>query len=155
MQRNFLFLAAAALISMGATWNSAPAQQPEKLPPLLRRQPAAVADSDSALTKLLKERHNTAVEEVESLHKLFTQGNHSLIELAPAVDRLVDAACELQPDAKDRIAIREQHVEYLQTVEKMTQAQFQAGLAGRSDVLRARYERIDAEIRLLREKEKK
>src|SRR3954469_24440171 len=73
MQRNYCFLLAGGLMLAGAAWSAVLGEEApgEKLPSLLRRQPISIAESDGALVKLLKERHNTALDEVRNLHGLY------------------------------------------------------------------------------------
>lgn len=138
-------------------WSSVHAadDKAEKWSALLNRKPIAIADADSALDKLLKERHNAALDELRDLQGLYMAGRCSMAEIAGAIPRVVDSFCELDGNHADRLTMLEQHVDFLRHAEEMAQAQFKQGIAGRNEVQRARYERLNGEIRWEREKGKK
>ena len=131
-----------------------PAKQAEGKPPvLLEAKPLQPAAGDSKLQGLLKERYNAALEELQEDMKLVQQGRIIVDFLFDAQKRLLEAGLELKGRPADRLVALQDHLELAKRIEFETEAQFQAGTTSSAKVARARYFRLDLEIRLLRERE--
>jgi hypothetical protein len=116
------------------------------------RKPGADADD---LTKLLIERYEAARVEVSQLSVTLGEQLFMLdVRLGEAVKRLVEAELELATSREERLALLEGYVDYLKETEALMRAMFLSGARGISlaDLARAKYVRLDAEIRLLRAK---
>jgi hypothetical protein len=118
-------------------------------------QPVKIAQSDSPLRKLLKERFNTAVEEVRAANALYGSGKTTLDAVLEAMGRFAKAGVELAQTPAERVRYRELTLTSAQTMEAMVQDRFQEGGASLDAMLRAKGVRLDAEIALLREREAK
>jgi hypothetical protein len=131
-----------------------PAPPEGVLPPLLKAKPIKVDSKDDELHKLLKERYNEAVGEMTHLYQMHQLGHATLDEVYGAGRRLVKAGLELKEKPEEQAALLRQYVEVMKHLEKLKKAEVEAGRVGMSALHKARYYRIDAEIRLLRLKKK-
>jgi hypothetical protein len=137
-----------------------PPDEPKlKLPALLTAKPLKPEPGDDELQKLLKARYNEAVSELRAEYeKAQRAGQSGPCRVYQPDDfygmwkRLVVAGLEARDSPKDKVALLTQYVEVTREAEKDMQAQSEAGRAGIGDLHRARYERLDAEVRLLRAK---
>jgi hypothetical protein len=129
-----------------------PEQGEEKAPALLTGQPLKEDSKDDELRKLQKARYNEALFEVEGLTKLYQLARASYDSLAEARQRLLQAGLELCDKPADKVALLTQFVERTRAAEKIAQARHEAGRGTESALHRARYQRLDAEIQLLRAK---
>jgi hypothetical protein len=128
-----------------------PPDQPEtKLPALLTAKPLKEDPKDDELRKLLKARYNEAVGEVKGLYAMYTAGRGTLDSFVEAGQRLVHAGLELYDKPADKVALLTQFVELTKEAEKIAQARLDAAIVPITELRRARYQRLDAEIRLLR-----
>ena len=129
-------------------------KEPQKLERFqLKLKPSKVESTDGELTKLQKERYNAALEVVE-LHLLrIEMGRDSVAGVGLAVDRLIQSGVELDSAAKDRQELLEEAVRFSKHVEEVVNRQYNAGFVTKSDLALSRYARLNAEIRLLKEKE--
>src|SRR5262249_46245 len=130
-----------------------------KLPALLSAKPAQAEPSDDELRKLLKARYNAALAEAKKFHEFRELASNTAVELLPNAhgmygrwQRLLHAALELYQKPTEKIALLDQYLDMTKDAEKIEQARFDAGRSRIDDLQRARYERLDAEIRLLRAK---
>ena len=144
--------------------SAAQAPQPQKppdqpgveLPAFLSAQPLKEDSKDDELRKLLKARYNAALGELKGLYKE---------RLLPGVDRLdnlddlygpwqrlVQAGLELCDTPVEKVAVLTPYVEMTKETEKTEQARYEAGRVTITSLHRARYQRLDAEIQLLRAK---
>jgi hypothetical protein len=124
----------------------------QNLPAFLTAKPIAEDPSDDELRKLLKARYNEAVGEVNALYAMYLAGRSDMDLFADAGQRLVQAGLELYDNPSDKIALLTQYVELTKGLESLAQARHDAGQAIISDLHRARYQRLTAEIQLLRAK---
>jgi hypothetical protein len=124
----------------------------EKTPAVLDAKPMEPAKGDDELHKLLKERYNAALEEVQVRFKQVIAGTGNPDELARAGRRLLHARLELCEKAADRVPVYEQQLELARMVEKIQKARHDAGQVSVADWDQARYERLDIEIGLLNAK---
>jgi hypothetical protein len=123
-------------------------------PALLKTKPLAANDKDDELHKLLKERFNAALKELQAKYQQVAAGRASAESLADAGRRLMQAGLEVYDDPKDKITLMEKYVEVAKEAERIVDLQHQAGKVGVDEMERARYFRADAEIALLRLKGK-
>ncbi len=114
-----------------------------------------VKKADMPLAKLLKERYNAAIDCAHDEMERIEEGRSTIAAIGEAIDLMVGAGLELFTDPKERLAVLEESIRYTGFVEKITALRYEAGAVLRSDLMKARYLRLTAEIRLLREKEAK
>jgi hypothetical protein len=124
----------------------------DKTPAVLDAKPMEPTKGDDELHKLLKERYNAALEEVQVRYKQILAGTSNLDELARAGRRLLHARLELCEKAPERVPVYEQQLELARMVEKIQKARHDAGQVSVADWDHARYERLDLEIQLLHAK---
>jgi hypothetical protein len=105
---------------------------------------------DDELRKLLKARYNEALAEVEGVTRMYQSARASFDSFAGARKRLLQAGLELCDTPADKVALLTQFVEHTKAVEKIAQARFEAARDPDSALHRFRYQRLDAEIQLLR-----
>jgi hypothetical protein len=118
--------------------------------------PAKEDPKDSALRKLLKERYNAAVLEVNVRLQRVAGGQETPAEAVSAGRRVVTAGLELYDKPADQLALLEKDVALTKYLEKATKECVEAGIKTftAADLHEATYARADSEIRLLRFKEK-
>jgi len=122
---------------------------------LLKMKPLETGPRDDDLYKLMAERFNAALAEVQSAHQRVVAGQIGPDGLFEATSRLKHAGLEVFADPKQRIKLLEDFVELAKEVERITDARQQAGRATVEEMQRVRYYRLDAEIALLRLKREK
>jgi hypothetical protein len=127
----------------------------EALPAYLKREPLKPAEGDSALRKLQKERFNAALATTKARYQEYLAGRGTTDMLLDSVQRLTTADLELTDKPAERIAILEKRLALYREADKIMEARYQAGRISLADREEMRYQRLDAEIQLLREKEKK
>jgi hypothetical protein len=156
LQRTAAVLLTCAVMTAGGTWavaqrpgDAAPADPP---PPAF--EPLKAQGDAGELRKLLVDRYNTAAEEYALRLDRYTAGSVGLDELYDALFRLRDAGLEVYDGPADRVALSEKLARQTAIIEELTTARFEVGRLSRQDMLTARYHRIDAGIRLLREQQK-
>jgi hypothetical protein len=130
-----------------------PAPDKDKLPAILRAKPVQPGPRDGALRKLLVARFNAAVAEVQSLHEEYTAGRIRVDEMFDAARRGLDSGQELYERPADRLRLFEQSLEVAREVERIAEARHGGGKSPASERERARYHRLDAEIRVLRNRQ--
>ncbi len=144
------------LLLMLAGVVAAQAPPPQPAPPgtkgsdLLTAEPLKDDPTDDELRKLLKARYNEALGEVQGQYRLYQKGQGTLESVTEAERRLVQAGLEVYDRPADKIALLAQYVELARATEKMAQARLEAARGTDMAVRRARYQRLDAEIQLLR-----
>ena len=114
-----------------------------------------VKNTDTPLAKLLKERYNAAIDFALDEMARIQEGRFTVMALGEAMDLMVGAGLELFSDPKERLAVLDESLRYSQHAEKITTLRYEAGAVPKSDVVTAKYIRLTAEIRILREKETK
>ena len=136
-----------------------PAQQPKpadadeppvvaKVRPILKAKPVEPSKNDDELKKLLKARYNTAVRLLRAAYDRVESGRDTPESLfaAGAILTLVVIA--------DQIAMRELYLEIAKEVEKFTETRFQDQRISVMELESVRYQRLTAEIELIRAKKK-
>jgi hypothetical protein len=122
------------------------------VPALLTGQPLKDDPKDDELRKLLKARYNEALVEKGGLYKMYRAGQGSFGSFAEARQRLLQAGLELCDKPADKVALLTQFVKLTKAAEKVAQARFEAARGTESALHRLRYQRLGAEIQLLRAK---
>jgi hypothetical protein len=131
--------------------------EPALSPKLLPKEPIKPAANDDELRKLLIARYNEAREETRSI---FTRVGYRLSSkeyfdpVFDASQRLVVSRLDISRDAKEDIEILEEYLEILKEAEKGIGKAVNEGRAEASLLHKARYFRLDAEIQLLKAKQK-
>jgi RNA polymerase sigma factor (sigma-70 family) len=124
-------------------------------PALLKIKPLAADPKDDELHKLMKERFNTAQLELRALCEQMSVGVLQEPDVAlDSAKRLKLAGLELYDNPRDKIALLEKYVDTVREIEKVFQNRFDAGKINIAVMQLIKYHRLDAEIELLRMKEK-
>lgn len=109
---------------------------------------------DDELKKLLKERFNAALDEVEARYRMLVSGMVITLDVLPdAQRRLVIAGLELREEPADKIELLKNNVEVARAIEKLIQGRAELRRARTTELYRATHFRLDAEIELLRAKQ--
>jgi hypothetical protein len=127
--------------------------EPEvNLPALLSTKPLKEDPRDDEARKLLKACYDEALGEAKGLYEDYVRGRAGQDEVYGSWQRLVDAGLELCSKPAERVALLTQYVEMAKEAEKIAKERYEAGRWRIGGLHRARYERLDAEIHLLRAK---
>src|SRR5262245_18529224 len=137
-----------------------PPEEKKPLPDSLKRPARKPAADANDLTKLLIERYNAVREEAQRGLATWKEGYSSLDDprIVEPVRRLVDAELELITKREERLKLLEEHLKFLQEIERILKERDELGGARGvkpEDVARARYYRLEAEIRLVRARRQK
>jgi hypothetical protein len=138
-----------------------PPKAPDKpklqLPALVAGAPLKEDPKDDAVRKLLKARYNAAVGEARDCFEFEHLASTSAVclrsdpdQLYAMMQRVVKAGLELCDKPSQKVALLTQYLEFTKEVEKGAEARYGAGQCRIGYVHRARYERLDTEIQLLR-----
>jgi hypothetical protein len=119
---------------------------------IVKLQPLEAAPGDDELRKLQKERYNEALSEVQGLYTMYQAARTSLEAVADAGQRLVKAGLDVGSTPAEKVALLTKYVELARLAEEIAKARQQSARGTGMDVHRARYQRLDAEIQLLRAK---
>jgi hypothetical protein len=119
---------------------------------ILQVKPVDEAPGDDALRKLVKARFNCAVEEVRYHSLLYKAGRTTVDSFYSAGRRLTDAELDLLDKAADRVACLERFVELTRVIDEIADARLKAGSISAAEREVARGRRLEAEIRLERER---
>lgn len=152
------FLLAVLVASSHAAAEEPPSLNPPmrlKLPAIFSAPAQEVAAGDSELRQLLKARFNEALAEAKhvSAQGSFGRGGANDYQFLDIAKRLIDSAMELTDEADDRLALLAQYVELTRSFEQQVQVLVTAQVVPTHQLHRARYHRLDAEIRFVRAKE--
>ena len=154
MTRVHLLRCGAALVALAVVSAGASADEPkdEKRPAILDVKPLKARDGDDELQKLLIERFNVAVTELQGRYQEFVNGRATLESFGEVARRLVNAELEVRTQSADQITALERYVDLMRHIEKRVEERQKAGVGTAAEVAQARYARLDAEISLLRAK---
>ena len=114
-----------------------------------------VGVSSAKLDALLKERRDTFRQLLKMARARHRLGGATVESVIHASLQLLQAELEMAKGSGERIAIHKQMIELLRTLEKTAQQKFKAGAVRQDEVLKAKADRLQAEIRLLREQSSK
>ena len=123
-----------------------------KLPALVSAKPLPPVPGEDESRKLLREKRNEAVAAARSSYEEFMKGRGRSDDMYRSCQRVVEAGLELCATPAEKVALLTQLVEVMAEVDKDMQSRHAVARASAGDVHRARYERLDAEVRLLRAK---
>jgi hypothetical protein len=149
----FSICLAFAVPGMAAGEPDKSAETTEIVPALLAAGPLADAPGDGTRRKLLKAKYNSALQAARWLYDVagLACGRDNPDLRYNAWKRVLQARLELCETPAERIATVEDYLAITKAAEKLEIARHEAGRAGIAECHRARNERLDAEIRLLRE----
>lgn len=153
-----VLLTAAAVPPLLGQQPQKPPDKPEiRLPPLLTSKPLKEDAKDDDHRKLLKARYNAAVGELKSLYQDDEWVTYYGEPRLGGQDgfygpwlRVVRAGLELFETLAEKIDLLTQYIEAAKEVEKIQVLRFEMGRTTSGALQRARFERLDAEIQLLR-----
>jgi hypothetical protein len=115
-----------------------------------------IADSDDALTKLLKERYNEGQQELRNRYVYWLQGEESLPQVYDAARRVIEARLEVGEPGVDKMAVIKEKLVFAKLVEKQAEKISRKSTRQAADGYCARYFRANTELELIRaEKEAK
>lgn len=117
------------------------------------REVAIKADDDE-LNKLLKQRYNEVVLELKYRQALYETGRGGIKSVQEVASRLLEAGGEVFDKPEEKAELLTRHLELMKQIETDAEARFAAAEGNAADVSNARYHRIDAEIKVLRNKSK-
>jgi len=127
---------------------------------LAATKPLRVDPKDDELRKLLKARYNEALGELKDLYEAEELASKYAVTRRDEPDdlygpwkRLVQAGLDVYHQPVDKIGLLTQYLEVTKQREKIEQERYNYGRIRVDRLHRARYERLDAEIRLFRLKE--
>ncbi len=132
--------------------------QPRKGLDAFQAKPVVVKKSDNHETKLMKQRYNVAVKEMEVLYELFSSGasGHSPVSplslLLEASRRVLASELDLASSAEQRIAAHSKAVEAAKAIESVLKEKCRNGAAPINELHRATFNRLTAELWLVRGK---
>jgi hypothetical protein len=116
-------------------------------------KPAEIADGDSELQKKLKERHNAAVRLLEERVNEYKRGVRDASFVFDAARLTADAKLDLASTAEARSATLQQVLDVAKIVEGHLQQQLDKGFGSKADLERARYDRLNVEVEILKAKQ--
>jgi hypothetical protein len=150
-----LLLALGANATAQAPTKKTAAAPEEKVPALLAAKPLKADPKDDELRKLLKARYNDVLAEAQAYWKTDKAPGTSIINLDDPYgryQRLVQAGLAVRETPAERVALLAQYVELTRQLEKETKKRVDEGRWEAPALHRARYERLDAEVQLVRAK---
>lgn len=159
--RSKQFLAASLLaVLAGTSPGGEPASRRSevKFPAFLSAKPLQPDPKDDELRKLLKERYNAALAEARDYYayEQLVNGRPWLLDGPDAEyarwNRLVDSGLELCDKPADKVALLTKYLELAKDTELVEKLRSEAGERRAGSYQRAKFERLQAEIRLLRAK---
>ncbi len=107
-----------------------------------------------SVDELLHDKHAVLSQLVKVQSEAYRRGEASIGAVVSAHQRLLEVDMELATTDADRITLLENAVHLASDLERVVTANFKAGSASQADVLRSQAARIDAEILLLRQRQK-
>lgn len=107
---------------------------------------------EDELVQLQKRRFNEAVDEAEAKMKSYEIGRGSLIDLLDSSRRLAESGLDVFVKPDERIRLLTRYRDFTKLTEKITTARYEAAISPKEDLHLARYQRLDAEIALLKAK---
>jgi hypothetical protein len=128
-----------------------------KLPGLLAGPEMEENSADDGMRKLLKARYNAVLREARDYYDFDAFAKERGPSLREDPDhlyglwrRLLESGLQLSSGPREKETLLKGYLEMTMDAEKLEKQRFEAKRSRIGDVERARYERLDAEIRLLR-----
>jgi len=128
------------------------AQPPAKLPAIIMARPMKPASGDDELRRLLIDRYNAVVSEMQARYREFLAGRSAIDAFVDVAKRLVESGLEVYEKPAEQITLLEQFLELAKEAERIQKERLDANRIGVQDYEYNRYLRLDAEIKLLRAK---
>lgn len=163
-----LALATFSLAALAITIWSASAQNPQpkkdvlRIEPLdlklLAKEPVPPQAGDSELLKLQKERYATAWKELKLQLRYLEAGSWdvgALFQYADCFERVGVSCLAMNPSKEAKIEFLTNSFEVARSVEAILKLRFDVGSIREQDYLKAKYLRLNAEIKLLEAKDAK
>jgi hypothetical protein len=148
----------AQVVGTSAAQEPPPRRSGVKFPALLSSKPFPEDPKDDELRKLLKERYNAALAEAREYYAFeqFVNGRVWLLDAPDQVysrwKRLVESGLELCDEPAEKVTLLANYVMLIKDNELVEKLRFEGGQNRPGTFQRARFERLDAEVRLLRAK---
>ena len=101
-----------------------------------------------------RQRANCAISTVRECHKEFRVGRGDSDYMYFASKRARDARLDLADSAEAKMDILNEYLDFTKSIEKFNQARFDAQAIEQQSLERSRYERLSAEIELMKAKRK-
>lgn len=124
-----------------------------EIPAALTVKPVEVADTDSELRRLLKERYNEAAAQMKDLFEAHRRGRAPINDLCYAIEAFADAGGELAETPVALVSELELARDAAGGVEVITKRQVDDGKEPRIALQHARICRLGLDIRLVRTRE--
>jgi hypothetical protein len=122
----------------------------KKQPAILSVKPDAEDPKDDELQKLIRARYNAALLEVQTVRGLFMGGKATFDTVADAGRRLLQAGLEFHRTPEARGELLTNYVELMREYENGIEQKANGGAESVQALHKARFERLNAEIQLLR-----
>ena len=122
----------------------------KKHPKLLTAKPLGVVGEKDELRRLMRQRYNAALEEVQGRYRQMRGGTARPDETFDAFRRLLASGVAATDTGRGLVEFLEEYVELTRDAEKTAQAFTRAGNMHQTVASQARYMVLDAEIQLLR-----
>ncbi len=129
-----------------------PADKPDvKFPALLSAEPLRANPGDDEMRKLLKERYNAALGEARHSYELqgVLCGGDNQDYRYGSWKRVLQAGLEACDGPAEKVALLRDYLQLAKEAEQKEEERYMVGRCTIGHVHRARYERLDAELRLL------
>ena len=117
---------------------------------MISSRPIKDEAADDELVKLLKARHNVALEGLKESHRDFQRNLTEVDTVFDAARRLVDSRLDLAQTPEAKLEVYEQVLDILAELEEIYRGRVKTLGGGESDLIRIRYARLSAEIESLR-----
>lgn len=111
-----------------------------------------VAPDESTITVLLTERREVLKKRQRGLEQLHRMGDVRVDDVLRASHELLDAELALTENREKRIALRQQQVGVMKKLERAHSDNVDVGISNPVDLLTTRAARLQAEVKLEREK---
>jgi hypothetical protein len=122
------------------------------LAPVLRIKPDEPAVGDSPLRTLVKLRHTSALRRLAHAAARVSEHKIPPERLIPALRDVCQSQTELSDDPAFQLSILQANLDLAKLIEAMKQIEAEVGRAAEPELEDARYNRLDAELRLARAK---
>lgn len=126
-----------------------PALSDVKLPAIALKR-IGLDPGDDELRRMMKERHNAVVSELEGRFAVYQTGRGQFEPLVRAGGRFLQWGFELHTTHPERVALLEQYIAWLTEVEASAQQFLEQGREDAANVHHVRYLQLDARIKLFR-----
>lgn len=114
-------------------------------------KPVEIKPNDGDLSRLMKERFNTAIEVTQLLNILFEGGSVTFDQVMEAGKMVIVSGLDLFEDRKERIALLRDYLAVAKMYEAIAEKGFRASSTDKDTMLKATYHRLEVEILMLKE----